>query len=105
MISSIIYFHIFISFFSVYCLNIFLLFCFQKCEFSSSHGWLRKDVQGTEFILHDGPPFANRKPHMGKFYQHSSVLIELACFLMSVVETDGINIGSIICESLRHCSF
>lgn len=47
------------------CDNIFSLSCFQKCKFSSLYGWQREAVQGPEFILHDGPPFANGKPHIG----------------------------------------
>ncbi|PNF36001.1 Isoleucine--tRNA ligase, mitochondrial [Cryptotermes secundus] len=37
----------------------------EKCEFSTLYDWQRKHVQGPEFILHDGPPFANGKPHIG----------------------------------------
>jgi isoleucyl-tRNA synthetase len=40
-------------------------FIYEKCEFSTLYSWQRKHVQGPEFILHDGPPFANGKPHMG----------------------------------------
>jgi hypothetical protein len=39
--------------------------CLQKCEFSALYGWQRQHMQGPEFILHDGPPFANGKPHIG----------------------------------------
>ncbi|XP_069680707.1 isoleucine--tRNA ligase, mitochondrial [Periplaneta americana] len=37
----------------------------EKCKFSTLYNWQRKHVQGPEFILHDGPPYANGKPHMG----------------------------------------
>lgn len=65
MRSSIIHINLFVSFFPVKYLNTFALFSFQKCEFSTLYSWQRKHVQGPEFILHDGPPFANGKPHMG----------------------------------------
>nr|CAD7577373.1 unnamed protein product [Timema californicum] len=37
----------------------------QTCGFSSLYAWQRKNVTGPEFVLHDGPPYANGKPHMG----------------------------------------
>ncbi|XP_067012188.2 isoleucine--tRNA ligase, mitochondrial [Anabrus simplex] len=40
-------------------------FLFDKCKFSSLYKWQRDHVSGPEFILHDGPPYANGKPHMG----------------------------------------
>nr|CAD7263658.1 unnamed protein product [Timema shepardi] len=41
------------------------IFIFQTCGFSSLYAWQRKNVTGPEFVLHDGPPYANGKPHMG----------------------------------------
>nr|CAD7588297.1 unnamed protein product [Timema genevievae] len=35
------------------------------CGFSSLYAWQRKNVTGPDFVLHDGPPYANGKPHMG----------------------------------------
>ncbi|XP_078035223.1 isoleucyl-tRNA synthetase, mitochondrial isoform X2 [Augochlora pura] len=36
-----------------------------KCGFSELYEWQRKNLSGPEFILHDGPPYANGIPHMG----------------------------------------
>nr|CAD7433428.1 unnamed protein product [Timema monikensis] len=37
----------------------------ETCGFSSLYAWQRKNVTGPDFVLHDGPPYANGKPHMG----------------------------------------
>ncbi|CAK9796616.1 Isoleucine--tRNA ligase, mitochondrial [Anthophora plagiata] len=37
----------------------------KKCGFSELYGWQRKHLPGPDFILHDGPPYANGIPHMG----------------------------------------
>nr|XP_033336512.1 isoleucine--tRNA ligase, mitochondrial isoform X2 [Megalopta genalis] len=37
----------------------------EKCGFSELYEWQRKNLSGPEFILHDGPPYANGTPHMG----------------------------------------
>lgn len=35
------------------------------CGFSELYEWQRKNLLGPEFVLHDGPPYANGIPHMG----------------------------------------
>ena len=40
-------------------------FKFQLCGFTSLYSWQREHNRGSEFILHDGPPYANGKPHVG----------------------------------------
>ncbi|XP_052785641.1 isoleucine--tRNA ligase, mitochondrial-like [Mya arenaria] len=35
------------------------------CRFGSLYEWQRHHNRGPEFILHDGPPYANGKPHVG----------------------------------------
>ncbi|KAK6631671.1 hypothetical protein RUM43_013735 [Polyplax serrata] len=37
----------------------------KECEFLDFYNWQRKHLKGKEFILHDGPPYANGKPHIG----------------------------------------
>ncbi|KOC68779.1 Isoleucine--tRNA ligase, mitochondrial [Habropoda laboriosa] len=37
----------------------------KKCGFSELYEWQRKHLPGPDFILHDGPPYANGTPHMG----------------------------------------
>lgn len=37
---------------------------FQK-HFKPLYQWQRKHLTGTEFVLHDGPPYANGELHMG----------------------------------------
>ncbi|KAG8259136.1 Isoleucine--tRNA ligase, mitochondrial [Homalodisca vitripennis] len=36
-----------------------------ECGFAELYEWQRKHVSGPEFVLHDGPPYANGVPHMG----------------------------------------
>ncbi|XP_015438949.1 PREDICTED: isoleucine--tRNA ligase, mitochondrial [Dufourea novaeangliae] len=36
-----------------------------KAGFSELYEWQRTHLSGPEFILHDGPPYANGVPHMG----------------------------------------
>uniref|UniRef100_A0A1Y1KIA5 Aminoacyl-tRNA synthetase class Ia domain-containing protein n=1 Tax=Photinus pyralis TaxID=7054 RepID=A0A1Y1KIA5_PHOPY len=33
--------------------------------FKDLYTWQRKNCKGPEFVLHDGPPYANGTPHMG----------------------------------------
>lgn len=42
-----------------------LIFVFQKCGFSELYNWQRANLEGPDFVLHDGPPYANGDPHMG----------------------------------------
>ncbi|KAL6442003.1 hypothetical protein ACFW04_002386 [Cataglyphis niger] len=37
----------------------------EKCGFLELYNWQRKNLKGPDFILHDGPPYANGEPHMG----------------------------------------
>ncbi|XP_071637863.1 isoleucine--tRNA ligase, mitochondrial [Temnothorax longispinosus] len=37
----------------------------EKCGFLELYNWQRKNLEGPDFILHDGPPYANGEPHMG----------------------------------------
>ncbi|XP_076241877.1 isoleucyl-tRNA synthetase, mitochondrial [Calliopsis andreniformis] len=37
----------------------------KKCGFSELYEWQRKNLSAPEFVLHDGPPYANGVPHMG----------------------------------------
>ncbi|XP_053988281.1 isoleucine--tRNA ligase, mitochondrial isoform X1 [Hylaeus volcanicus] len=36
-----------------------------NCGFSEMYEWQRKTLPGPDFVLHDGPPYANGTPHMG----------------------------------------
>nr|XP_031845891.1 isoleucine--tRNA ligase, mitochondrial [Nomia melanderi]XP_031845892.1 isoleucine--tRNA ligase, mitochondrial [Nomia melanderi] len=36
-----------------------------KCGFSELYEWQRNNLREPDFILHDGPPYANGTPHMG----------------------------------------
>lgn len=39
---------------------------YQRASFDQLYKWQRTNLQNEdEFILHDGPPYANGKPHMG----------------------------------------
>jgi isoleucyl-tRNA synthetase len=38
---------------------------FQKCGFSELYNWQRTNLNGPDFVLHDGPPYANGDVHMG----------------------------------------
>ena len=38
---------------------------FQECKFEHLYNWQRENNSGKEFILHDGPPYANGHPHVG----------------------------------------
>lgn len=33
--------------------------------FSELYSWQRQHMNNEEYILHDGPPYANGSPHMG----------------------------------------
>ncbi|EFN83779.1 isoleucine--tRNA ligase, mitochondrial [Harpegnathos saltator] len=37
----------------------------EKCGFLELYKWQRKNLSGPDFVLHDGPPYANGEPHMG----------------------------------------
>ncbi|KAJ8664842.1 hypothetical protein QAD02_006504 [Eretmocerus hayati] len=37
----------------------------DKCGFSHLYEWQRVNLEGPDFVLHDGPPYANGEPHMG----------------------------------------
>lgn len=41
------------------------MFYFQERGFASLYNWQRDHIKGPEYILHDGPPYANGVPHMG----------------------------------------
>lgn len=42
-----------------------LHFSFQSSGFDTLYAWQRDNVKGSEFILHDGPPYANGPAHIG----------------------------------------
>ncbi|KAK0168859.1 hypothetical protein PV327_002624 [Microctonus hyperodae] len=37
----------------------------EKCGFMDLYNWQRENLTGPDFILHDGPPYANGVPHIG----------------------------------------
>lgn len=37
----------------------------KKCKFAELYNWQRENVSGSEYVLHDGPPYANGPVHMG----------------------------------------
>ncbi|KAF7994167.1 hypothetical protein HCN44_011436 [Aphidius gifuensis] len=37
----------------------------DKCGFQDLYNWQRKNLTGPDFVLHDGPPYANGSPHLG----------------------------------------
>ncbi|XP_011689136.1 PREDICTED: isoleucine--tRNA ligase, mitochondrial [Wasmannia auropunctata] len=37
----------------------------EKCGFLELYNWQRQNLKGPDFILHDGPPYANGELHMG----------------------------------------
>lgn len=37
----------------------------EKCGFFELYNWQRANLAGPDFVLHDGPPYANGNPHMG----------------------------------------
>ncbi|XP_058794765.1 isoleucine--tRNA ligase, mitochondrial [Phymastichus coffea] len=37
----------------------------DKCRFADLYNWQRENLEGPDFVLHDGPPYANGDPHMG----------------------------------------
>ena len=45
--------------------NVFIIKIFQDCQFENLYNWQRENNKGKEFILHDGPPYANGLPHVG----------------------------------------
>ena len=43
----------------------FKMLFLQECKFESLYNWQRENNSGKEFVLHDGPPYANGHPHVG----------------------------------------
>lgn len=41
------------------------LLILQDCGFDELYTWQRENVKGPEYVLHDGPPYANGLAHMG----------------------------------------
>lgn len=37
----------------------------KTCKFDDFYNWQRENIKGPEFILHDGPPYANGPVHLG----------------------------------------
>ncbi|XP_004926166.1 isoleucine--tRNA ligase, mitochondrial [Bombyx mori] len=37
----------------------------KSAQFSELYSWQRENLKGSEFVLHDGPPYANGDLHMG----------------------------------------
>ncbi|XP_033214926.1 isoleucine--tRNA ligase, mitochondrial [Belonocnema kinseyi] len=37
----------------------------ERCGFSDLYNWQRLNLSGPDYVLHDGPPYANGIPHMG----------------------------------------
>ncbi|KAK7790577.1 hypothetical protein R5R35_005944 [Gryllus longicercus] len=40
-------------------------YIYETCKFAELYQWQREHLRGPEFVLHDGPPYANGKLHMG----------------------------------------
>ncbi|KAJ8969178.1 hypothetical protein NQ314_001881 [Rhamnusium bicolor] len=40
-------------------------YIYNKGDFDNLYMWQRSHLSEPEFVLHDGPPYANGKPHMG----------------------------------------
>ncbi|KAJ8710560.1 hypothetical protein PYW08_009075 [Mythimna loreyi] len=38
---------------------------YKTAQFAELYNWQRKNLKGPEFVLHDGPPYANGDLHMG----------------------------------------
>ncbi|XP_050428202.1 isoleucine--tRNA ligase, mitochondrial isoform X2 [Adelges cooleyi] len=38
---------------------------YKSCGFSDLYSWQREHLNNNEYLLHDGPPYANGSPHMG----------------------------------------
>ena len=37
----------------------------ERCDLAGQYAWQRQHRDGPEFVLHDGPPYANGSPHLG----------------------------------------
>lgn len=37
----------------------------KTCGFDTLYEWQKAHLKEPEFVLHDGPPYANGAPHMG----------------------------------------
>ena len=42
-----------------------LLILLQMCEFDELYNWQAQTDREKQFVLHDGPPYANGNPHVG----------------------------------------
>ena len=47
----------------IYLLPIF--FTFQSCDFRGLYRWQSEQPRDKRWVLHDGPPYANGRPHVG----------------------------------------
>lgn len=52
----------------------------KTCGFSELYSWQRQHVNNEEYILHDGPPYANGPAHMG--HAVNKVFNILKCILI-----------------------
>lgn len=43
----------------------YTVFHIQEAGFADLYDWQRKQKREQEYVLHDGPPYANGKPHIG----------------------------------------
>lgn len=48
----------------------------QAAGFDSLYAWQRKQDREKEYVLHDGPPYANGRPHIG----HALNRVSTICF-------------------------
>lgn len=55
-------------------LKIYNFKLFQKAKFADLYQWQRGNLTGPEFVLHDGPPYANGDLHMGHAVNKVSLL-------------------------------
>lgn len=42
-----------------------IIISFQSSGFEGLYDWQQNQARDKEFTLHDGPPYANGKPHVG----------------------------------------
>lgn len=50
-------------------------FFVQEAGFADLYDWQRKQSRKQEYVLHDGPPYANGKPHIGHAVNKVNFLI------------------------------
>ncbi|XP_011881954.1 PREDICTED: isoleucine--tRNA ligase, mitochondrial [Vollenhovia emeryi] len=55
----------------------------EKCGFLELYNWQRKNLEGPDFVLHDGPPYANGEPHMGHAINKVLKDITLRCKIVT----------------------